>query len=135
MLKRNVLLASLIAGTFALSACSQQTEEAADQGNVETAAESAGNDIANATENAAADAGDAAQTGAAVASGAAVNAGEAIADGANSAVEATGNAVSDGANAVAEGAQDMADNAAAKGDTDLQADPAVVEAVDEDQQY
>ena len=41
MLKRHLLLASILAGTFAVTACSQQTEE-----NTEAAIESAGDDAA-----------------------------------------------------------------------------------------
>ena len=41
MLKRHLLLASVLAGTFAITACSQQTEE-----NAEAAVESAGDDVA-----------------------------------------------------------------------------------------
>jgi hypothetical protein len=146
MLKRHLLLASLLAGTFAVTACSQQTEEQADAGNVEAAAESAGDDIAANTQDVAADAdvaaqdaaaqaADGAKTAAAVTAGAAVNAGEAIADGTNAAVEGTASAVADGANAVADGAQNVAADAASKGKTDLEAAPAVEEAVAEDQKY
>ena len=71
MLKRHLLLASILAGTFAVTACSQQTEEQADAGNVEAAAEAAGDDIAANTEQAAAEAEVAAQdTGAEIADGA-----------------------------------------------------------------
>lgn len=142
MLKRHVLLASLLAGTFAVTACSQQTEKQADEGNVEAAAESAGDDIKAHTENvateaeaAAQNAADGAQTAAAVTAGAAVNAGEAIADGANAAVENTASAVAEGAANVADGAQNVANDAANQGKTDLQADPKIEEAVAEDQKY
>lgn len=146
MLKRHLLLASVLAGTFAVTACSQQTEEQADAGNVESAAESAGDDIAAntdaaateaeiAAQNAGAELADGAQTAGAVAAGAVVNTGEAIANGANKAVEGTASAVADGANSVANGASDVAANASNNQNTDLQADPAVKEAVDEDQKY
>lgn len=146
MLKRHLLLASVLAGTFAVTACSQQTEEQADAGNVEAAAESAGDDVAANTEAATADAevaaqntgeelADGAQTAGAVAAGAVVNTGEAIADGANKAVEGTAEAVAKGADSVAEGATDVAANADEKQNTDLQADPAVKDTVAEDQNY
>ncbi|WP_201527893.1 hypothetical protein [Psychrobacter frigidicola] len=146
MLKRHLLLASVLAGAFAVTACSQQTEEQADAGNVESAAESAGNDIAAntreatteaeiAAQNSGEDLADGARTAGAVAAGAVVNTGEAIADGANTVVEGTADAVAKGASSVADGASDVAANASAKPDTDLQADPAIKEAVSADQQY
>lgn len=146
MLKRHLLLASVLAGTFAVTACSQQTEDQADAGNVEAAAESAGDDIAantqaatNEAEAAAQNAGetlaDNAQTAGAVAAGAAVNAGEAIADGANQAVASTADAVAKGVDSVADGASNVAADANAKPDTDLQAPDAVKDAVSEDQNY
>ena len=48
MLKRHLLLASILAGTFAVTACSQQTEDQA-----EATVESAGEDIAANTDAAA----------------------------------------------------------------------------------
>ena len=45
MLKRHLLLASILAGTFAVTACSQQAED-----KTEAAVESAGDDIAAGTE-------------------------------------------------------------------------------------
>ena len=146
MLKRHLLLASVLAGTFAITACSQQTEDQADAGNVEAAAESAGDDIAANTESARAEAevaaqdtgadiADGAKTAGAVAAGAAVNAGEAIADGTNKAIEGTAAAVAKGADNVAEGAANVAANASTKQNTDLEAPDAVKEAVSEDQKY
>lgn len=122
MLYRNLLISGLVASAVAITGCSKETEEAADAGNVEAAAESGGQDTI-----------DNAQTAGAVATGAVVNAGEAIAEGANSAVEGTATAVSEGATAVAEGSKDVANNTT--DNVDLQANPEVVEAVDEDQQY
>ena len=144
MLKRHLLLAGVLMGTFAVTACSPQTEEHADEGNVEAAAESAGQYIVNntqdvaaeadaAAQNAAANVADGAQTAGAVAAGTAVNAGEAVANGANSVVEGTASAVSDGAATVADGAANVANST--NDNVDLQADPAVEAAVSEDQQY
>ncbi|WP_296403523.1 hypothetical protein [Psychrobacter sp.] len=112
MLYRNLLIAGIVTSVVAITGCSKKTEQAADAGNVEAAAESAGQDTV-----------DNAQTAGAVATGAAINAGEAIADGAHSAVEGTSNAVSNGSEAVAEGTNNVVDNTAEHA------------AVDEDQQY
>ena len=71
MLYRNLLIAGLVTSAVAITGCSKETEQAADAGAVEAAAESAGEDAV-----------DNAQTAGAVATGAAVNAGEAIAEGA-----------------------------------------------------
>ena len=78
---------------------------------------------------------DGAQTGAAVVAGAAVNGAEAVANGANKIAEEGATAVASGANAVEAGAENVATDAANNENVDLQADPAVKEAVDEDQNY
>ena len=142
MLKRHLLLATVLGATVAVTACSKKTEEHADAGNVEAAAASAGDDakahtenVATAADQAASQVADGAQTAAAVTAGATVNAGEAIADGANTAVAATAGAVADGAAAVADGAQNVAADAANNTNTDLEAAPEVKDAVSEDQKY
>lgn len=142
MLKRHLLLASVLAGTFAITACSQQTEDQADAGNVEAAAESAGDDIAantqaatNEAEAAAQNAGETLADNAQTAGAVAVNAGEAIADGANQAVASTADAVAKGADSVADSAATVAADADAKPDTDLQAPDAIKDSVSEDQNY
>jgi hypothetical protein len=121
MLKRHLLLASVLAGTFAVTACSQQTEE-----NTEAAVESAGDDIAANTEAAATEAELAAQdaevaaqnagdeiaqgaeTAGAAATEALANTGDAIAEGTNAAVEGTAEAVADGADATEDAANEVA---------------------------
>lgn len=118
MLKRHLLLASVLAGTFAITACSQETQD-----KTEAAAESAGDDAAAntevaiaETEAAAADAEVAAQnagaegaeTAGAAATDAIENTGEAVVVGANEAVSATAGVVADGASAVEEKASENA---------------------------
>jgi hypothetical protein len=114
MLKRHLLLASVLAGTFAITACSQQTEE-----NTEAAVESAGDDVAVETEAVAAeaevaakDAGTEVAEGAETAGVAATNAledtGEAVVVGANEAVASTAEVVADGASAVEDKASENA---------------------------
>ena len=129
MLKRHLLLASLLAGTFAVTACSQQTEDQAEVAATETAeaADSAGDDIAANTDAAATEAEIAAQNageniaqGAENAGVAANNAGEAIADGTNTAVANTAGVVADGANSVADGASNVEADAEAKAPTEQQ---------------
>lgn len=122
MLKRHLLLAGILAGSFAITACSPQTEDQA-----QATAESAGDDIQANTAAAAAEAEAAAQE-----AGTAVdNAGEAIADGANEVVENSAAAIAEGADKVAAGATDVAANASANQD----AEPTAKEAVAEDQKY
>ena len=103
----------------------------------QTAGEATENAVVNAGDNLAAAGGgvvDGAQTGAAVVAGAAVNGAEAVANGANKIAEGA-TAVASGANAVEAGAENVAADAANNENVDLQADPAVKEAVDEDQDY
>lgn len=76
MLKRHLLLASVLAGTFAITACSQQTEE-----NAEAAVESAGDDVAANADTAAAET----EAAAAEAEVAAKDAGTEVAEGAETA--------------------------------------------------
>lgn len=112
MLKRNLLLTSALVATLSITACSQQTQDAAkdtaqsavqdvasatDQAatNVQNTAESMGDVVASATDN----------TATAVANGT-----EAVKDGAAKATAATANAVADGATAVASGAQAVAND-------------------------
>jgi hypothetical protein len=114
MLKRHLLLASVLAGTFAITACSQETQDKTD-----AAAESAGEDAAANTEAAAAEAEVAAQeagaeaaenaeVAGAAATDALANTGEAVVVGANEAVSATAGVVADGAAAVEDKASENA---------------------------
>ena len=125
MLKRNAILATLVAA-LAVTACSKKTEEAAATGQPEAETNAKGQDIKNNTASAVdatADAGQAAAsavtTGAVVAQGAAINATEAVANGAAKATENVASAVATGANKVADGAQAVA-NDAANSHTDIQ---------------
>jgi hypothetical protein len=121
MLKRHLLLASVLAGTFAITACSQETQD-----KTEAAAESAGDDAAANTEvaaaeteaaaadaevaaqNAGTEVADGAETAGAAATDAIENTGEAVVVGANEAVSATAGVVADGASAVEEKASENA---------------------------
>jgi hypothetical protein len=121
MLKRHLLLASILAGTFAITACSQQTED-----NAEAAVESAGDDTAAnadaaaaetqetaaeaevAAQNAGTEIADGAETAGAEATTALENTGEAVVVGANEAVSATAGVVADGASAVEDKASENA---------------------------
>lgn len=125
MLKRNLVLATLLA-TLSITACSKKTEEAAANGQPEAAASAAGQDIKDVTASAAsatANAGDAvasaATTGAAVVQGAAINATEAVANGAAQATANVASAVATGAANVAQGAEAVK-NDAANSNTDIQ---------------
>ena len=82
MLKRHLLLASVLAGTFAITACSQETQD-----KTEAAADSAGEDAAANAEAAAAET----EAAAAEAEAAAQNAGTEVAEGADTAGAAATN--------------------------------------------
>lgn len=113
MLNRKFLIASIITGMVAISGCSQETEQAADEGAVEVTAENAGQDTVENTETV----------------------GESITEGANTVVDETSTAVSDGVDAVSEGTQDLTNEAEDAMNPDANATATEAEVVDENQDY